>query len=49
MMSKSSELLYWKNYKQYIHYDKEKDKYYYDPEIPERAKKSHEKWLKELF
>ena len=44
-MKRYSELLYWVKYRQYIHYKEEDDTYYYDPELPERAKKSFEAWL----
>lgn len=44
-MERSTELLYWRQYKQYIHYDEKTQKYYYDPELPERARKSFEAWL----
>lgn len=47
-MERYTELLYWRQYKQFIHYDKKKNSYYYDPELPERARKSFEKWLKQV-
>ena len=43
-MERSTELLYWHKYIQFIHYDEEKNDYYYDSELPERAKKSFEAW-----
>lgn len=46
-MERYTELLYWDKFIQYIHYDEENDSYYYDPELPERAKKSFEDWLKQ--
>ena len=46
-MEKNTELLYWVNFKQYIHYDPETNTYTYDPEIPERARISFENWLKQ--
>lgn len=46
-MRRSSELLYWMDYKQYIHYNKKTDSYYYDSGLPERARKSFEAWLKQ--
>lgn len=47
-MERYTELLYWKKYKQYIHYNEKEKSYYYDPELPERAKRSFEAWLKQL-
>ncbi len=47
-MERSSELLYWVTYSQYIHYDEETDSYYYDPELPERARISFEMWSKQV-
>ena len=46
-MKRYTELLYWLDYKQYIHYDKNTRAYYYDPELPERARMSFEMWLKQ--
>lgn len=46
-MKKNSELLYWLDFKQYIHYDSETNSYTYDPKLPERAKMSHIAWLKQ--
>ena len=46
-MKRYSELLYWLDYKQYIHYDEKTDTYDYDPELPERARKSFEAWRKQ--
>lgn len=46
-MERYSELLYWLDYKQYIHYDEKTDKYNYDSGLPERARKSFEAWLKQ--
>ena len=46
-MERSSELLYWHKYSQFIHYDEKTRSYYYDPELPERARKSFEEWLKQ--
>ena len=46
-MQRYTELLYWHNYRQYIHYDEKKGTYYYDPELPERARISFERWLKQ--
>lgn len=45
-MERYTELLYWCDYDQYIHYDKNTDTYSYDPDMPKRARKSHEMWLK---
>lgn len=47
-MERYTELLYWLKFKQYIHYDKSRDEYHYDSELPERAKKSFENWLKQI-
>ena len=47
-MERYTELLYWLQFKQYIHYDEKTDTYYYDKELPERAKISFEKWLEQL-
>lgn len=46
-MERYTELLYWVKFRQFIHYDKKNDKYYYDSELPERARKSFEDWLKQ--
>lgn len=47
-MKRSSELLYWEDYSQYIHYDEKTNSYYYDPELPERARISFEMWSKQV-
>ena len=47
-MKTQSELLYWMDYDQYIHYNEQSDTYYYDPELPERARKSFEDWLEQF-
>ena len=47
-MERNTELLYWVKYRQYIHYNEESDSFSYDSELPERAKKSHDDWLKQL-
>ena len=47
-MERYTELLYWHKYRQFIHYNEETNTYYFDPELPERAKKSFEAWLKQL-
>lgn len=47
-MKRSSELLYWVDYKQYIHYVEETNSYRYDAELPDRARKSFEEWLKQF-
>lgn len=47
-MERNTELLYWHNYKDYIHFDESTNTYYYDPGIPERAKKSFEDWLAQV-
>ena len=46
-MERYTELLYWVDFKQYIHYNEETDSYYYDSDIPERVKNSFEAWLKQ--
>lgn len=46
-MKRYSELLYWMDYMELIHYDEKTKKCTYDPKLPERARKSFEKWLKE--
>ena len=43
-MERYTELLYWLDFSQYIHYNEEDDTYYYDEELPERARKSFEAW-----
>lgn len=47
-MERYTELLYWHKYRDYIHYDESTDSYYYDQELPERAKKSFEAWLAQV-
>ena len=47
-MEKYTELLYWTDFDQYIHYDEKTDSYFYDPELPERARISFENWLKQF-
>ena len=47
-MRTKSELLYWHKYRHMIHYDKKKKCYYYDADIPERAKKSFKAWKKQF-
>lgn len=47
-MTSNKELLYWYDYRKYIYYDELTDTYTYDPKMPERAKKSHIAWLKQL-
>lgn len=46
-MERNTELLYWLKYRNYIHYDEKTDTYRYDPELPERARKSFEEWKKQ--
>ena len=46
-MERYTELLYWLDFSQYIHYNEEDDTYYYDEELPERARKSFEAWKKQ--
>ena len=46
-MQRSTELLYWCDFDQFIHYDESTDTYHYDPELPERARVSFENWLKQ--
>ena len=48
-MTTSREKMYWTQFKQYIHYDEEKDTYYYDAELPEKARIRFEKWKKEYY
>lgn len=47
-MKRYSELLYWREFRDLIYYDKKTNTYSYDPKLPERARKSHENWLKQL-
>lgn len=47
-MKRSSELLYWVQYRDLIHYNKSTNTYYYDPGLPEKAQLSFEKWLKQF-
>lgn len=47
-MKTYSELLYWRQYEKYIHYDEKKGVYVYDKKLPERAKKSFEAWIKQF-
>ncbi len=47
-MERYSELLYWIDFKQYIHYNESTNTYSYDSELPERARKSFEAWLKQV-
>lgn len=44
-MKRYSELLYWTKYRDFIHYNEKTNSYFYDKELPERAKQSFEKWL----
>lgn len=46
-MKNNTEILYWVKYRQYIHYDEKTNTYHYDPELPERARRSHEEWRKQ--
>ncbi len=48
MMKRTSELLYWVQFRKMIHYSKETNSYSYDPELPERARKSFEAWRKQF-
>lgn len=45
-MKRYTELLYWDKYSNYIHFDNENNKEYYDPEIPARALLSYGLWRK---
>ena len=47
-MKRESELLYWRKYKYLIHYNEKEKKYEYDKELPTRAHKSFEAWLKQF-
>lgn len=46
-MERYVESLFWVKYRQYIHFDQDTKEYVYDPELPDRAKRSFELWLKE--
>ena len=43
-MERNTVLLYWFEYRHLIHYDEKTDTVSYDPELPERARKSYEMW-----
>ena len=47
-MKRYTELLYWLDFDQYIHYDESTKTYYYDPDLPQRAKNSFEAWLAQV-
>lgn len=48
-MKKSTETLYWVDYKQFIHYNEKTDVYSFDKEMPEKAIESFKLWLKKNF
>lgn len=47
-MERYTELLYWIEFKHLIHYNELEDKYEYDEELTERARKSFEAWLEQV-
>ena len=47
MVQDSTELLYWVDFRNYIHYDEASNTYTFDPELPQRARESFEMWLKQ--
>lgn len=47
MVKGNTELLYWVNYIDYIHYVEDSDTYTFDQELPQRARESFEMWLKQ--
>lgn len=47
-MERYTELLYWLQYKDMIHFDKKANEYYFDDDCPQRAIDSFKAWLKQF-
>lgn len=47
MVRSSTELLYWVQFRDLIHYVEASDSYVYDDNLPQRARDSFEMWLKQ--